>query len=78
MPRLGELGEVSTAEASRRQEELLREVRLPGEMSPRLLRKLLPKEDLHSVVVCGSHSFKASVAGMYRKVGVPLSSITTL
>ena len=64
--------------AAQRNAALLREVQLKGQLSPRMLRKLLPGKDLHSVVVCGSHAFKSSVTSIYRKVGVPLSSISTL
>merc|ERR1712137_1312038 len=42
----------------------------------RPLMRLLPKKDLHSVIVCGSHSFKHKVVKLFNKSGMPRSSIT--
>ena len=45
-------------------------------LGARPLMRLLPKKDLHSVIVCGAHSFKHQVVKLFNKSGMPRSSIT--
>jgi ferredoxin-NADP reductase len=45
-------------------------------LAARPLMRLLPKKDLHSIMVCGSHSFKHNAVKLLNKSGLPRSSIT--
>ena len=47
-------------------------------LSPKLLQELMPRNDLHSVILCGSHTFKESMASMLKKTGVPRTRLTLL
>jgi len=47
-------------------------------LSPKLLQELMPRSDLHSVILCGSHTFKESMASMMKKTGVPRTRLTLL
>ncbi len=47
-------------------------------LSPKLVMELMPRNDLHSVIICGSHSFKESVSSMLKKVGVPRTRQTLI
>lgn len=47
-------------------------------VTPKVLQALMPSQDLHSIVVCGSHAFKGAMTKMLKQLGLPTTRITTL
>jgi ferredoxin-NADP reductase len=47
-------------------------------LTPKLITNLRPRSDLHSVIICGNHSFKESMASMLKKTGIPRTRLTLL